>query len=84
MAKEFQPVTFLRRFQGYNPEDTASFENDLAEALVKSGVAEPYVAPPKKRRKPRGGSLKPQGGDEISAQEGVSEVCQDGSADKLF
>jgi hypothetical protein len=44
-------VTFKKSFGGFNEGESASFPEDRADALVKSGVAEEMVVPAKKPAK---------------------------------
>lgn len=45
MSFDLVPVLFKRHFAQYDVGDVAGFPKERAEALVKSGVAEPYAKP---------------------------------------
>lgn len=45
MSLDLVPVLFKRHFAQYDVGDVAGFPQSRAQALVKSGVAEPYAKP---------------------------------------
>ena len=61
MGKKFVAVEFIKRFQAYNVGDRASFDSDMAGALIKGDVAIPYKMPPRKKPQPQGAQCQPEG-----------------------
>jgi hypothetical protein len=77
--RNYLPVTFLRIFGGYNVGDTATFEEDRSNALVKAGVAEHYVDP-----SPVVEQLDPPTTNKRSKRVKEQETCQAAPAENLF